>query len=88
MKNHSITAGLISLSLLLGGCSTTLSKQEAGAATGALLGAALGYGLGKGHSDKKLAVALGAIFGAVAGDRLGAQPVSYTHLTLPTICSV
>ena len=73
MRNHSITAGLISLSLLLGGCSTTLSKQEAGAATGALLGAALGYGLGKGHSDKELAVALGAIFGAVAGDRLGAQ---------------
>ena len=46
MRNHSITAGLVSLSLLLGGCSATLSKQEAGAATGALLGAALGYGLG------------------------------------------
>ena len=73
MRNHSITAGLVSLSLLLGGCSATLSKQEAGAATGALLGAALGYGLGKGHSDKELAIALGAIFGAVAGDRLGAQ---------------
>ena len=73
MRNHSITAGLVSLSLLLGGCSATLSKQEAGAATGALPGAALGYGLGKGHSDKELAIALGAIFGAVAGDRLGAQ---------------
>ena len=73
MRNHSITAGLVSLSLLLGGCSATLSKQEAGAATGALLGAALGYGLGKGHSDKELAIALGAIFGAVAGARLGAQ---------------
>ena len=73
MRNHSITAGLVSLSLLLGGCSATLSKQEAGAATGALLGAALGYGLGKGHSDKELAIALGAICGAVAGDRLGAQ---------------
>ena len=73
MRTLSITAGLVSLSLLLGGCSTTLNKQETGAATGALLGAALGYGLGKGHSDKELAVALGAIFGAVAGDRIGAQ---------------
>jgi surface antigen len=73
MRTLSITAGLVSLSLLLGGCSTTLNKQETGAATGALLGAALGYGLGKGHSDKELAVALGAIFGAVAGDQIGAQ---------------
>ena len=83
MRTHSITAGLVSLSLLLGGCSTTLNKQETGAATGAVLGAALGYGLGKGHSDKELAVALGAIFGAVAGDQIGAQLDEYELVTAP-----
>jgi surface antigen len=38
-----------------------------------VLGAALGYGLGKGHSNKELAIALGALFGVVAGDYVGAQ---------------
>ena len=73
MKTNGLVVGIISASLLLGGCSTTINKQQSGAAAGALLGAALGYGLGKGHKHKNLAVMLGAAFGAVAGDQIGAQ---------------
>ena len=42
MKTNGIVVGIISASLLLGGCSTTINKQQSGAATGALLGAVLG----------------------------------------------
>ena len=73
MKSNGLVVGIISASLLLGGCSTTINKQQSGTAVGALLGAALGYGLGKGHKHKNLAVMLGAAFGAVAGDAIGAQ---------------
>ncbi len=73
MKKTSIAIALVNLSLLLGGCTTAPSKQQTGAGMGAVLGAALGYGLGKGHQNKELAIALGAIFGAVAGDYVGAQ---------------
>ena len=73
MKSNGLVIGIISASLLLGGCSTTINKQQSGTAVGALLGAALGYGLGKGHKHKNLAVMLGAAFGAVAGDQIGAQ---------------
>ena len=73
MKSNGLVIGIISASLLLGGCSTTINKQQSGTAVGALLGAALGYGLGKGHKNKNLAVMLGAAFGAVAGDQIGAQ---------------
>ena len=54
MKTNGIVVGIISASLLLGGCSTTINKQQSGAATGALLGAVLGYGLGKGHKHLSL----------------------------------
>ncbi len=67
------TAALVGMFLLLGACTTPPTKQQTGAGAGAVLGAALGYGLGKGHHNKELAVALGAIFGAVAGDYVGAQ---------------
>ena len=30
----------------------------------------------------------GAVAGAIVGAAVGGDPVSYTHLTLPTICSV
>lgn len=73
MKKINIAIMLVSISLLLGGCSTAPSKQQTGAGVGAALGAALGYGLGKGHHNKELAIALGAIFGAIAGDYVGAQ---------------
>ena len=73
MKTNGLIVGIISASLLLGGCSTTINKQQSGAAVGTLLGAALGYGLGKGHKHKNLAIMLGAAFGAVAGDAIGAQ---------------
>jgi len=73
MKGIRSTVVIASLALLLGGCTTTVSKQQAGAGAGAVLGAALGYGLGKGHRDKGLAIMLGAIFGAVVGDQIGAQ---------------
>ena len=73
MKSTNIATTLVSISLLLGACSTPPSKQQTGAGTGAVLGAALGYGLGKGHHNKELAIALGAIFGAIAGDYIGAQ---------------
>ena len=73
MKSNGLVVGIISASLLLGGCSTTINKQQSGTAVGALLGAALGYGLGKGHKHRNLAVMLGAAFGAVAGDQIGAQ---------------
>ena len=35
-----------------------------------------------------LTVALGLLAFDLAGSDAGAVPVSYTHLTLPTICSV
>jgi surface antigen len=73
MKKINIAVALVSLSLVLGGCTTTPTKQQTGAGVGAALGAALGYGLGKGHHNKELAIALGAIFGAIAGDYVGAQ---------------
>lgn len=63
----------ISLSLAIGGCTTQPTKQQTGAGVGAVLGAALGYGLGKGHGDKELAIALGALFGGVAGNYFGAE---------------
>ena len=73
MKNTKLTAALVSICLVLAGCTTPPTKQQTGAGVGAVLGAALGYGLGKGHHNKELAVALGAIVGGVAGDYVGAQ---------------
>ncbi|MGB5708681.1 MAG: RT0821/Lpp0805 family surface protein [Arenicellales bacterium] len=74
MKRSSIILLLLlSVSLVMSGCTTTPSKQQTGAGVGAVLGAALGYGLGQGHRNKDLAIALGALFGAVAGDYVGAQ---------------
>lgn len=74
MKRSSISLLLLlTASLVMGGCTTTPSKQQTGAGVGAVLGAALGYGLGQGHRNKELAIALGALFGAVAGDYVGAQ---------------
>lgn len=73
MSKSSIVVVLVSVSIALSGCSTPPTKQQTGAGMGAALGAALGYGLGKGHHNKELAIALGAIFGAVAGDYVGAQ---------------
>ena len=73
MKKINIAVALVGLSLVLGGCTTPPTKQQTGAGVGAALGAALGYGLGKGHHNKELAIALGAIFGAIAGDYVGAQ---------------
>ncbi len=73
MKKTNFAIALVSISLLLFGCSTPPTKQQSGAGVGAALGAALGYGLGKGHHNKELAIALGAILGYVAGDYVGAQ---------------
>lgn len=73
MNRSTFYVALVGTCLVLGGCSTPPTKQQTGAGVGAALGAALGYGLGKGHHNKELAIALGAIFGAVAGDYVGAQ---------------
>ena len=73
MKTRTISAVIISASLLLTGCSTVPSKQQQGAAAGAVVGGVLGSALGKGHSDRGWATALGVIFGAVVGDQIGAQ---------------
>ncbi len=62
MKRSSIILLLLlSVSLVMSGCTTTPSKQQTGAGVGAVLGAALGYGLGQGHRNKDLAIALGAL---------------------------
>ena len=37
-------------------------------------------------SNQQIMMLLAVVVGVLAG--LGAYPVSYTHLTLPTICSV
>lgn len=73
MRKGSLVIALLSVSLIVGACSTPPTKQQTGAGVGAALGAALGYGLGKGHHNKELAIALGGILGYVAGDYVGAQ---------------
>jgi surface antigen len=73
MKKANLLIALLGASLVLGGCTTSPTKQQTGAGVGAVLGAALGYGLGKGHGNKELAIALGALMGAVTGDYIGAQ---------------
>ena len=77
MKCQALTLLLIAGTLSFGGCSTA-TKEEIGAATGAILGGALGYGLGKGHKDKGMAIAIGALFGAMAGNQIG-QHVALAH---------
>ncbi len=73
MKKSAIGVVLICVLLALTGCVTEPSKQQTGSVAGAVLGAALGYGLGQDHADKELAIGLGLLFGAIAGDYLGKQ---------------
>ena len=72
MQCQALTLLLIAGTLSFGGCSTA-TKEEIGTATGAILGGALGYGLGKGHKDKGMAIAIGGLFGAIAGNQIGQQ---------------
>ena len=73
MKKSGIVIFALGITLLVAGCATEPSKQQSGAVVGAVLGGALGYGLGKGHANKELAAGVGALFGAAAGNYLGAQ---------------
>ncbi len=66
---------LVVTGLAATGCATNqpVDKEVAGAGIGTLTGALLAYGLSRGHSDKEVAMVLGAFLGGVAGSQIGAR---------------
>ena len=59
--------------MIFSGCATNgqIDKQARGSGLGALTGAVLAYGLSRGHSDKEIAIVVGTLLGAAAGDAIG-----------------
>jgi len=64
---------VFAIALIFSGCATNgqIDKQARGSGLGALTGAVLAYGLSRGHSDKEIAIVVGTLLGAAAGDAIG-----------------
>ncbi len=75
MSFNKVIAALVAAGLTVTGCAsnTPVDKEVAGAGIGTLAGALLAYGLSRGHSDKEVAMVVGAFLGGVAGSQIGAR---------------
>ena len=73
MKTHQSITIICAIAFMLSGCATNgqVDKQARGSGLGALTGAVLAYGLSRGHSDKEIAIVVGTLLGAAAGDAIG-----------------
>ncbi len=65
-----IMAPLVLAMSLTAGCAG-MTNQEQGRMVGATLGAVAGHHLSKGHTDRGLAIGLGALFGMAMGSAIG-----------------
>ena len=63
---------------------TIEGDREAGAAAGALIGGVAGKNVTESETESDIASLVGGLVGSAVGSKVGSNPVSYTHLTLPT----
>ena len=70
MNSNIMMTLTVVLTISLVGCAG-MTNQEQGRMVGATLGAVAGHHLSKGHTDRGLAIGLGALFGMAMGSAIG-----------------